>query len=201
MGRPAATEEQRRAQRQRIRAAAIELHGEKGLQGVTVRAIAQRAGISTGAVYSHFSSLAELAQSLWQAPLTKANERFTAIAEAEPDPFRRIERLLGIYADFAHEHPEFLRGAMLFVRPATQEAPEPLPLEELPFFRLLTDAVSAAQAEGRVRPGEPRRLATGAWAAVHGALALPVNLDRFDFGPSEALTTDARQAALRTLVA
>jgi AcrR family transcriptional regulator len=199
VGRPAATEEQRRAQRRRIREAALALHGEKGIQGVTVRAIAQRAGISTGAVYSHFSSLAELAQSLWQAPLEKANERFRAIAEEEPDPLARIERLLGAYADFAHDHPEFLRGAMLFVRPTPVDRASRQPLEDLVFFRLLVDAVTAAQHEGLVRPGASQALALGAWAAVHGALALPVNLDRYEFGAPGEVSATAIAAALSAL--
>ena len=175
------------------------LHGEKGLAGVTVRAIAQRAGISTGAVYSHFSSLSELAQSLWQAPLAKANARLAEVAAAEPDPCRRIERLLGAYVDFALENPDFLRGAMLFVRPTTSDAPEPQPLESLEFFRHLLAAISDAQAEGRAREGDPRTLALGAWAAVHGALALPVNLDRLDFDSPRAVTDAAIATAVSAL--
>ena len=171
MGRPRATDEQRRAQRRRIREAAIELHGEKGLQGMTVRAIAQRAGISTGAVYSHFSSLAELARSLWEKPLERADAHFAAIADAEADALERIERLLHGYADFAFDNPEFLRGAMLFVRPATEAAPERTPLESLGFYRELHAAILAAQRAGQLRSDDARLLATTAWATIHGALA------------------------------
>ncbi len=199
-GRPAATEEQRRAQRRRIREAAVELHGEKGIQGITVRAVAQRAGISTGAVYSHFSSLAELAQSLWRAPLAKANAQFAALAEAELDPLRRAERLLSAYAEFSLDNPEFLRGAMLFVRPAPLDESERAPLAELDFFRLLREAVAAAQNSGQIREGDTRALALGAWAAVHGALALPINLERYEWGAPSELTTTAIEAAMRSLV-
>ena len=166
---------------------------------MTVRAIAQRAGISTGAVYSHYSSLAELAQSLWQAPLAKANALFRTIAEEEPDPLARIERLLSAYADFAHEHPDFLRGAMLFVRPAPLDGDDRQPLESLDFYRLLVDAVTAGQYEGQVRPGDSEQLALGAWATIHGALALPVNLDRFEFGAPREVSAIAREAALSRL--
>ncbi len=177
----------------------MELHGEKGIQGITIRAVAQRASISTGAVYSHFSSLAELAQSLWRAPLEKANAQFNALAEAEPDPLRRVARLLGAYAEFSLDNPEFLRGAMLFVRPATLDESERVPLEELDFFRLLREAVVAAQGSGQIREGDTRALASGAWAAVHGALALPINLDRYEWGAPSELTMTAVEAAMRSL--
>ena len=52
MPRTPATEEERAEQRRRLRHAASELHREGGPEAVTVRAVAKRAGVSTGLHYS-----------------------------------------------------------------------------------------------------------------------------------------------------
>ena len=64
MARPAASPEQRDRQRGRIRRAAAEVYAENGLLGVTARAVAQRAGVSTGTIYSYFDGLQGLMRSI-----------------------------------------------------------------------------------------------------------------------------------------
>ena len=52
----------------------------------------------------------------------------------------------------------------------------------------LRRAVEAGQASGAVRDGDPRLLAQLLWSGVHGALALPINVDTYDLidGPTAA---------------
>lgn len=52
--------ETQRETRERIAAAAVELHGEKGVARTTVAEIARRAGVSRLTVYNHFADLSEL---------------------------------------------------------------------------------------------------------------------------------------------
>lgn len=178
MPRKPATEEQREASRRQLQAAASSLYADVGAGGVSARAIADRAGVSVGTIYSYFGSLQGLMQSLWMQPLERINARLTLIARAATDPVERIRKLLEAYVEVATGAPELFRGAFLFVRPESLEKPPRAAPDTAVFYALLMAAIAEGQAEGRVRAGDPGQLAQLAWAAVHGSLALPVNFDR-----------------------
>ena len=92
MGRPAATDAQRDEQRNRIRRAAAELYQEGGTPALSVRAIARRAGVSTGLLYSYFTDLSELLRSLWLRPVAEFGREVDALAAAEPDCAKHGDR-------------------------------------------------------------------------------------------------------------
>ena len=179
MARRPATEEDRARERRRIRRAAAAIHRESGISAVTVRAIAERAGISTGKIYSYFGNLQDLMRSLWAEPVATLNERFESIAATTQDPVDRIAALLGAYLDFARSNDETYRGAFLFVRPTALTPPEQRPASDVPFLRLLALAIREGQEQGSIRTGDPERLAALAWAGLHGAIALPINADLY----------------------
>lgn len=187
MGRPAATEEQRKQQRNRIRAAAADIYQEEGIGALSVRAIAKRAGVSTGLLYSYFSNVSDLMRSLWLRPVAEFGHRVTAIVQTQPEPLDRIKALLVGYAAWAHEHPDVYRGVLLLVRPPRADDPEPQDLDSLPLHCALRDAVTEGQQSGQVRSGDADEIAQVLWAGIHGAIALPVNLDRYAITPSPEL--------------
>ena len=199
MARPLATPEERDAQRRRIRAAAAALHEELGLQGVSARAIADRAGVSTGTLYRYFDNLPDLMRSLWLEPVTAADAELEAVASAHRSPVKRIRALLEAYAAFAQENPEVFRGALLFVRPSSVRAPEPRPLHELTFARLLCEAIRAGQREGRIVGGNAEELAQVLWSGIHGSLALSVNADAYEVAPGERLAPAMVRTLLRAI--
>ena len=199
MPRKPATDEQREAARRRLQAAASAQYAAHGAGGISARAIAERAGVSVGTIYSYFGSLQGLMQSLWMEPLDRINARLKRIALEQVDPLERLRKLLEAYVDVATNAPELFRGAFLFVRPGSLEKPPREALETAVFGALLLAAVEEGQAAGRVRPGEPRRLAQLAWSAVHGSLALPVNFDRLDLEAGQAIAGDMIKVVLGNL--
>ena len=188
MPRPAATPEHRDEQRRRIRRAASELHREGGLRAVSVRAVARRAGVSTGLLYSYFADLSDLMRSLWQVPISELGRSLAAVEHAEADPVERIERILLTYVDFTVANEETHRGLLLFVRAPDSQPSARHDADQLALFSSLRRAVEAGQASGAVRDGDPRLLAQLLWSGVHGALALPINVDTYDLidGPTAA---------------
>ena len=197
MARPAATDAERAEQRRRIRHAAAELYQEGGLPAMSVRAIARRAEVSTGLLYSYFANLSDLMRTLWMGPIVELGDTLAAVEESEDDPVRRIERLLGAYVEFAVGHPDVHRGLLLFVRPPTSPDPEPADPAGLRLHAALRRAVEDGQAAGRIRPGDPTLLAEVLWSGVHGALALPVNVDSYAITPAGELAAEM----IRTLIA
>lgn len=199
MARPAASPEERARQRRRIRRAAADLHAESGLLSITVRAVAKRAGVSTGTIYSYFSGLQELMRSLWQEPVAQAERELEAVARSHRDPVERIAALLETYARFAFEHPDVHRGALLFVRPTSVEKPDVQPLADLALPRLLRAALQEGQRRGEIISGDVDQLAQLVWAGVHGALALPVNADAYAVAPATELAPAMIRMIMRAI--
>jgi AcrR family transcriptional regulator len=199
MPRKPASEDQKQAARRRLQKAASGLYAELGATGVSARAIADRAGMSVGALYLHFGSLQGLMQSLWQGPVETINRRLEQIAADHPDPVHRLRKLLEAYVEVALDRPELFRGAFLFVRPETLPKPDREPLASAVFAALLVAAVADGQASGALAPGDPGRLAQLAWAGLHGALALPINFDRLAIDDTRALAGDMIKLLLAAL--
>lgn len=80
------TEARKAAMRQRIIDAAMLLVSTGGFGGVTVNAVAQEAGIATGAVYKHFDSKAQLCAEIFRRATSKelAVVREKALGEGTP---------------------------------------------------------------------------------------------------------------------
>lgn len=178
MPRPPATQSQIDAVRSRIRRAAVDLYREQGLNHLTARAIALRAGVSVGTIYKHFGSLSDLARTLWQGPVETFERALEDLAAEHQDPVRRLRALLEAYLDFAGRNPDLYRGAFLYVRPPDQDRPEPAQLTSSVFARLLIETLKAGQQRELVVAGDARVQAQLLWAGLHGTIALPINLDR-----------------------
>lgn len=185
MARPALTEEQRRQTRRRIQQAAAELYAESGFNDITARKIAGRAGVSVGSLYSYFDNLTELMQSLWKGPVRRLQKEMDAALAADEEPLARLRIFLERYAQFALTERATYRGAFMFVRPETQTKPDPVPLEQDPLFAALRGIILAGQDQGQIRDGDTNQIAQTIWSGIHGAVALPLSIDRLALSPPE----------------
>lgn len=189
MARPKATPEQRAEVRRSIKRAAAELYREEGLGAVSARAVAKKAGVSVGTIYSYFGDLAGLGQSLWEGRVARQEDVFREIAAQHEDPLARINALLEAYLTFGIEQHELYRSVLLFVRPAAMGEPERQDVSAVAFPALLKAAIEQGQAAGQVRGGDAGDLAQLLWSGVHGAIALPINLARVELKPVDELKT------------
>lgn len=185
MPRPVLTSEQRRATRHLIQRAAADLYAKDGGKGVSVRSIADSAGVSVGTIYANFANLTELMQSLWKQPAQRLFTELEESAKGIDDPLKRLEVLLQTYANFATEQRAVYRGAFLYVRPEAGEQPKAVALQDDRFFSLLRQAIVEGQKAKTIIAGDPDQLAQALWSAVHGAIALPINIDRLAFDTSD----------------
>jgi len=187
MARPKASPEQRARVRRSIQRAAADLYREEGLAAISARAVAKRAEVSVGTIYSYFGDLTGLMQSLWTGRIAELDDMFRASAAKHVDPIVRIEVLLRAYLDFGIEQAVLYKGALMFVRPASQGVPDKQAVQDFAFPSLLREAIISGQASGLIVEGEAELLSQMLWSGVHGALALPVNLDRLDLAPATKL--------------
>lgn len=199
MPRPALTDEQRQRTRQTIRKAAAKLYAENGINNISIRAVAKLAGVSVGTVYAHFGSLSELLQSLWRRPVRRLVQHMLELKQSTPDPEQQLRLLLRAYVQFSEQQPLVFRNAFLFVRPTRVTAPEQVSLDRDEFFCLFSDTIARAQENQHFRSGDPNHLAQLVLSAVHGALALPVNLHRLALYDGTDIAEHAIAAQLQWL--
>ncbi|WP_439569342.1 TetR/AcrR family transcriptional regulator [Sphingopyxis sp.] len=99
--------------RERIIDVARTLFEDKGVAGISMRAIASRVGIPTMTLYGYFPSKTAIIRGLWSfafAPM------FAAMRQAEDeiaDPVARLNRVAHIYVDYWIRHPD--RYRMVFM--------------------------------------------------------------------------------------
>ena len=109
--RPARTAKDQRQEevRARIVEAARELFETKGAEGLSIRAIATRAGLPTMTLYSYFPNKMAIVRALWSLAFDPLFAAMTAAEEAETDPKARLRAVAHAYVDYWLAHPDRYR--------------------------------------------------------------------------------------------
>lgn len=160
--------------RRTLVSAARRILKEEGADGLTLRAAARIAGVTHAATYRHFPSKDALLAAI-------AEEGFRSLGRAmrrgSPSGAPSVERLAALavaYVGFARRETASFR-LMLGAGAPNKAAYPSLEAAARGTFAILVEAISELQAGGRVRPGEPTRLAMAAWATMHGLASLVVD--------------------------
>lgn len=173
---------------------------EHGYEGATIRKIADEVGLSSTALYMHFSEKGEILYEICrQAFQTLLAAHRAIMAEAAP-PEARLRRMIRGYVDFGFANPDAYR-LIYMTRPGeaphAQTAAEEVGGELFVSFEALVREVAQA---GRLR-AEPRAAALAIWAGAHGVVSLVITKPYFQWGEREVLvetTLDALFAGLLT---
>ncbi|MFO0663755.1 MAG: TetR/AcrR family transcriptional regulator [Polyangiaceae bacterium] len=128
MGSQERREREKNELRGKILSAARELFAERGVEAVTMRAIAQRIEYTATAIYFHFKDKADLLSALLTEDFILLAAQFHEIAEIS-DPIERLRRAATAYVRFGHTHPNQYR--LMFMTPIVETAVEgPVPIEK-----------------------------------------------------------------------
>lgn len=145
-----------------------------GPQGVTLRGAAREAGVSQTAPYRHFpdkrAMLAALAEEGFRG-MARVTAR--AAGRARGDPLLALQRIGAAYVRFAAERPSHYR--LMFSPTVSGRSHPSLREAALAAWRVLCEAVAAAQGTGCVRAGKPEAIAFVLWALLHGLSALAMD--------------------------
>jgi AcrR family transcriptional regulator len=151
---------------------ALEVLQEKGLDGVTMRAVADRAGVTAPALYWHFADKEALIRELGREVSRLFKERMLE-AVAMPTGETRLRRTLEVFRAFAIEHPAYFH--MLFVRPpiASGGGREVRGGGASPtIFQLLIDRVAECMRDGSLANGDAESVAMSLVALAQGLVVL-----------------------------
>jgi AcrR family transcriptional regulator len=156
-----------------ILAVARDLFLEQGLDGLSMRAVATRVGVSATAIYRHYRDKKDLLA----ATVAGGFQLFGGyLSQALQQPTPR-ERLLATGQQvlrFAFEHPRYYQVLfMAWEELGLLDLPRPRPGTASPGLQFLLDRVDECARAGLLRaPADPMQTALLCWAEVHGLASL-----------------------------
>jgi AcrR family transcriptional regulator len=156
--------------RERLLAVALELiEGPEGVDGVTMRAVAAAAGVTTMATYKHFQNRDALLRAATAAEYARIAGYFArANARIEVPGMRGM---LG-YLNYALDHPQIFRYMFSSHRADALVFPHDLEESKSPTFNILLSVVSELMDRQVLRSDDAAETALSIWAHAHGLVSL-----------------------------
>jgi AcrR family transcriptional regulator len=145
-----------------IMRAAVEVMGEDGYEGASIRDMATRAGVSVAALYYHFPSKHDLLREFLDEALDVSLARIERRVARHTSPVEQLEEIVGTII-WSNLHDEFARRAAFVVsseytrlRPPERAAIE---TKRTALLDLVEKVVREGVAERRFTTDEPREAA------------------------------------------
>ena len=151
---------------------------------VSLRGVAREAGVAAPSVYLHFESKDDLLCAVIAEHFLALQQAVEQGTTSGTDAAARFLAGCLAYCQYAADHPGSYR--ILFNTP--RQALNDSGFAGSPgaaAFQTLVDGVAACIAAGQARPGDPFRIATDIWSALHGAIALRWSTTGFPWPPLE----------------
>src|SRR5918997_5966009 len=167
-----------------IAAAGRLLAGDGDIDAISLRGVAREAGVAAPSVYLHFASKEALLRTVIDVHFSALKEAIELSAKTGNDAASRFLAGCLAYCRYAVDHPGSYN--ILFNTPRQD-------LKDTGFagspgaaaFQTLVDSVTSCIEAGVARPGDPFRIATDIWSALHGAVDLRSGTSGFPWPPLE----------------
>ena len=152
--------------------AGVEILSKEGVGGLSLRKVAQRAGVSHNAPYSHFPDK----QSLIAAISTEGfkqlyHELDAAISSYPDDPKRQLQEGAWAYVQFAMNNTDTFKIMFSGVLEKEKEYPALVQISHKTFDKVV-DLVCACQEAKLLRSASPELSAVAVWGQIHGIVSL-----------------------------
>jgi len=155
----------------KIAAAAQELYLRDGLEGLSMRKVAEMVGVSAPAIYRHFRNKNELLNEIVVQALRVLEDYLRPGLDAD-SPYERLINMAENYLQFALEQPRFFEIAFLIPSQDVEAIPEEIEKRNFGTFKLALAQVAACMDQGFLKKDDPLESAIIVWAAVHGLVTL-----------------------------
>jgi AcrR family transcriptional regulator len=187
----------RPSQAAKILDAALTCFAEAGFDATRIRTIAERAGVSEGALYRHYPSKEAVAQALFQQHLEAFAAQLQQIAATAEPPAVQVRAVVAATLASYRKNPAAFTFVLL-----RQSATMPLlPSTTVYPLDVVADMIADGQQQGALRSGKPNLLAAILLGCVLrpiivAQLAQPGALDLLHDTEHDAVIADAACAAL-----
>lgn len=167
-----------------ILVSARDLYLENGLQGLSMRKIASRVGVTATALYRHFESKeALLDQVIDEGFQIFSSYLYRALAGTTPE--ERFRLAGEYYLQFALDQPKYYEIIFMLPDEHWRSNPSDEGHRSAETFQFLTDRVRECIDSGFLRKDEAEKVALTVWAHGHGLvsiyLANRIKMDRETF--------------------
>lgn len=163
--------------RERIVAAARDLFAEHGLDGVSMRGVAERVGVTATALYHYFDNKDALVREVVESGFREFGRYLQDAAHRHPaGSLERVRAIGEAYVRFALDHQAYFRVLFSMQRPAPKGMAE---LPEGGGYELFRQAVKEAMESGAMRRAAPDLVVMYLWSLVHGLVTIALAC-RFD---------------------
>ncbi|MCL4528292.1 MAG: TetR/AcrR family transcriptional regulator [Chloroflexi bacterium] len=166
--------------------AGIKILAKEGIGGLSLRKVAQKAGVSHSAPYAHFPDK----QSLIAAISTEGFKQLyaeldIAVSPYSNNPRRQLAEGAWAYVQFAINNTDTFNIMFSGVLEKEKDYPAFVEISRKTFERVV-DVVRVCQEAGVLRPAPPEMMAISVWGQLHGIVSLMLEgqiphtvLDRF----------------------
>ena len=188
------------SRRAEILVAAERIFVDHGYEGATIRKIADEVGLSSTALYIHFSDKGAILQEICKTAFETLIASNQAILETTGAPEERLRRMLSAYVEFGFANPNAYRLIYLTrpieARDGAEDAAQQLGAE---LFGSFADVVEQVALAGRLKT-DPKLAAQVFWAGVHGIVSLIITKPYFPWADRDALVTTMSDALFEGLM-
>jgi AcrR family transcriptional regulator len=164
--------------------AARDLLASGGLEGLSMRSVAERVGVSATALYRYFENKEALIGRVVQRGFRQFGDYLQAAADQYPrGSMERVRALGEAYLGFAIENQSYFR-VLFSIHHGGRHTLDDLP--EGGGYGLLRQAVVDAIAAGSIRRADPDHVVMFLWSLTHGLLTISMacNIEHCpEFGP------------------
>jgi AcrR family transcriptional regulator len=193
--------------REEIIAAAKAILLAEGYEGLSIRKVAAKIGISSTAIYLYFREKDELLDTICHEVFAALTPAMDALLQSPDPPLDRLRRGLAGYLHFCLSHPDEYRVVFLTRRPNPGwDHLSPLRYVDrwghprTNTFMYLVEGLRQAMETGVIRSGDPITMAETVFAMQHGLLALLILAPEQHWQPHEVLVRENVEMIIRGLL-
>ena len=160
-----------KATQERIAEAALSILEREGPNAVSMRRVAETAGITAMAIYHHFDNKEALLDFVTDREFAK----FLEYIEKRPQRGAIAARLMGAmqaYVDYAFDRPRIFDYVFAEARPGARRYPDDFRARRSPTLNPIADLVAKGMESGYLKKDDVWEVALELWAHTHGYVAL-----------------------------
>lgn len=152
--------------------AGVEILSKEGIEGLSLRKVAQRAGVSHSAPYSHFPDKQSLIAAISTEGFHQLYNELDAVISAYPkNAKQQLQQGALTYVQFALKHTDTFKIMFSGVLEKEKDYPAFVEISSRTFRRVV-DIVKACQDAGLLDTTSSERMAVVVWGQVHGIISL-----------------------------
>ena len=173
----------RKNQRDKILKTARQLLPKYGYNGISIRAIAMRAKLSTGAIYFHFKNKKDIYKTICFEAIDMLIEKFIDGIKSRNTPSQKLISTCDSYIKFFYENRDYYNILMEYradFHPENNDENDETMRKMSGMYKLMEETIRMGILEGEFREMDPRMLAIFLAAVAEGMLQLK-KMGMFDY--------------------